>query len=354
MGEDYGHPDPERRRAQEPKVESEGTVETPQNLDDIEDFGLRRQAFDIGLTKMKEVLRGMNGYAVFAGGAMQIQGIQNEIKNFPEKPPGDLDVAVADTQTLFRIAERLTKHGAHIKGDKITTSTLDGAKILAGHFVIDIPGIDVPVEYPFEFFANTTLVPNDLIERAENDSGIRTLSLKDIKAQYSRNLSFETVVKNSTESKLEYINRQEFIDLETSALAGDVSKKKELGLILKDIGLSYKELKEVRGMVEAHKKENPDNYIDHALKNEEVVGLLSRGLKEKVEKRKANILEIKKLFHPEELNTGEINPVSPYSAEEGDAERIEPVPPYLEEEDEITRNSRSRSTCSEERWWRKR
>jgi hypothetical protein len=188
--------------------------ETVIDLDDKEQpESIRREYTDRGLELMRDVLSGIDHYAVFASTAVYLHGAEvttgtEATDKILHRAPGDMDLAMWDRRSFGQVQERisnLTRHPqvARVELDRKgqmkqmtgqSTETWGGAVILNGE-----DGQEVA--YHFEIFLNTDgkdrLVDPQMREMMTRKRGLSILSMEGLQRQYMKNLIIEHRVSDA-------------------------------------------------------------------------------------------------------------------------------------------------------------
>lgn len=145
---------------------------------------------------MREVLRGIPDYAVFASTAMYLHGKEKGIEEM-QVLPGDFDGVVPDESTLKRVRERLANvPGVEFKNEGELKPIGNDSKYLKGDIVVRVD--DQDVRYPFEFFTvSNRIIPKEVFAKQEKIAGLNVLNFEGLQNQYINNLAFESKVKKS-------------------------------------------------------------------------------------------------------------------------------------------------------------
>lgn len=188
--------------------------EAPEGVIDIEkpistenpslDPETKQQVADAGIGLMREIFRGIPDYAVFASGALYLQGKEKGIDELAVAP-GDFDAVVGSDATLNEIKKRLEMvAGVTFENDGDYIPVDQGkSKKLKGVITMEMDSADLgrrQFEFPFEVFTTGRIIDQEMLREREKVGGMNVLTLEATKRQYQRNLEFESRVKVSVDS----------------------------------------------------------------------------------------------------------------------------------------------------------
>lgn len=298
-----------RRTAQEEVAQTltPELEETKADVIDIEDPEtdpeIKRAAADAGLALMREVLRGIDGYAVFASSARYLQGQAKDIPGF-DAPPGDFDGAVWDRDTLRHIQERLANvPGVQFDRDGKWKRMGGGSEVMGGEVIMEVDTSEGrrKVNYPFEFFYGNFIVTQDVKRQRETVFGFQTLSLDGLQQQHLNNLRFENRVGANTQQVAKFLVNPEVETQLKSLLSGDKDPAAEA--MLKRLDLTQNDLQEFYRMrdhiVTTSFSESGDVLEEHISD----LAILLSGFKTKIPKRIKDIRLLRKATNLGELKS---------------------------------------------------
>lgn len=165
---------------------------------------VREKATEDMVQLMREVLRGLEKYAVFASTGLYLYGKRIDDASL-RQPPGDLDVAVEDEATLHEIMQRLRNvSGVTFDHEGIARPFHDETRVLAGKVLMSVN--DTIISYPFEFFQNSRIVNENVFRHREKIEGLNVLTLEGLKKQYINNLALETRILRAVDEVSAFLN----------------------------------------------------------------------------------------------------------------------------------------------------
>lgn len=298
-----------RRTAQEEVAQTltPELEETKVDVIDIEDPAtdpeIKRAAADAGLALMREVLRGIDGYVVFASSARYLHGKAKDIPGF-DTPPGDFDGAVWDHDTLRNIQERLSNvPGVRFDRDGKWKRMGGGAEVMGGEVIMEVDTSTgrQKVAYPFEFFYDTFIVTQDIRRQRETVSGLQTLSLDGLQQQHFNNLRFENRVGANTQQVAKFLVNPEVETQLKGILSGDKDPAAEA--MLKRLDLTQNDLQEfyrMRDHIVTTSFSKSGDVLEERISD---LAILLSGFKTKIPKRIKDIELLRKATNLGELKS---------------------------------------------------
>lgn len=173
---------------------------------------IRKIVTEQGLAIMREILRNVSDYVVFASTAMYLHGQAKNIEEFNELP-GDFDVAVSKQETLDRIRDLLINvPGIEFDNEgKYRRFPGEDAVILSGIIPIKAGTSDGEkiVEYEFEVFLNSRLIQERVMDQKKFICGFNVLTLEGLRNQVVNSLSFETKVEEASTKIVTFLLERE-------------------------------------------------------------------------------------------------------------------------------------------------
>lgn len=239
------------------------------------------------IEKFRAILSELSDYAVISSTALYLLNKKGGKKS--ERPPGDFDAAVFSEATFKEVIERLVRAGAVFKElDKATVIENSSpirampdieAEVVAGYLPVEVDG--QAIQYDFEFFYKSQVVPQELVGKTVDISGLKVLKVEALQRQYQENLRIESQVKEGVEKIAVFLNnvREQLQDPEY------------LKKVSEALSLSEKEI--VEFFVLMDKRSPDDSQETRKSDHDQMVSLLSGGFKEKVFDRLEKIFRLR-------------------------------------------------------------
>ncbi|MBI4714067.1 hypothetical protein HY771_02695 [Candidatus Uhrbacteria bacterium] len=253
---------------------------------------IKKTVADAGIKLMREVLRGIDGYVVFASTGLYLQGTARGLEDL-QIPPGDFDVVVETDKDLKLIQERLRNvPGVRFENNGKWKPMSGGAQVLSGDVLMTLKTTagEKKIRYPFEFYLDTFIADQNIIQHKDQLAGLNVLSLEGLQQQYLNNLQFESRVGKRVEEVARFLLEPE---IERMILGSFQSgeKNQDVEEIMESLSLN-------RDEIENFYKIRDEMFPSLSLSGEELEEKLSKvavvlsGYKTKLPKRLKNVQQI--------------------------------------------------------------
>ncbi len=248
----------------------------------------RREVTEKAIKIFHDILSGVKDYAVIASTALYLHGQEDKIEKLQQIIPGDFDAAVFFQAAMDKIVERLSRNKNVIffnretkelivSGNPLQTMPDREAKVLSGSVAVTIgePGQETIINYPFEFFYKTRVVPDSLRFLTVSKMGFPVLALGTaLREQYRLNFKLEGRLDVAVQKVWRFL-----VENKEDILSSEEKKKmvaKRFELKPSEIDLFFNLLTELDKV----KKTKTKDEI-----HQRIVDLLSGGFKSRAEKR---------------------------------------------------------------------
>jgi hypothetical protein len=214
----------------------------------------------VALEQMRQAIGPVRDYAVFASTAMYLNGerlVDRGEDGGKElmAPPGDFDAAVFTEDALNQIRERLSNM-PNVEFDnngRYISMVGEEARKLAGKIVLELERNNEKheVEYDFEFFYKTFIVPKELAQgRTIDRRGLKALDLEALHGQYEKNLNFESAINEGVMQVVQFIesDHEQMAKLKQEVASGELSAESER--VLDHLKVSSEDMHEAFGIQE--------------------------------------------------------------------------------------------------------
>lgn len=296
-------------------VEADAPKRIEESIIDIESEDVceedRQAATDQGLEVLRAALNHLDGYIIFASTAKYLHGKAKGIAEL-QQAPGDFDLAVFDRHKLDEIRDRLLRT-ANVEflnveptpdelsagkkylqrtdvdiGRAVTFKPFPGEQTLAlkGRIIVNIAtnAGEKNFAIPFEVFAKTNIIADDLRRYQETVGGLKTLSLEGLERQYMASLEKETRVAKQREQVRKFLDDPTVRNLLTQGIDPSATQ------VLDNLALTAREVQNYYAMNDALNQTT--NSAEHDKLAEEISKLLS-GFKTKIPSREQSLAKLK-------------------------------------------------------------
>ena len=262
----------------------------------------RQLVTDRGIATMREILKNIPDYVVFASTAMYLQGHAKDIKDL-KVLPGDFDAAVSTKQSLDHIRDLLANiPGIEFKNDgKYRQFPGEDSIVLSGiiPFRVETNGNSEEIEYEFEIFLNSRIVKKNLLHQQERLSGFNVLTLEGLKNQVLNNLLIESQLQNSATEVMKYLSSEiePFIRTELQQL-GEATQNEPVQPSNKFLTITDKLQLSPEDLINFYKEMDAYRQMYAGQDPEIATAIMSKilaGQKTKVKKREDNLRTLKDL-----------------------------------------------------------
>ncbi len=259
-------------------------VQDPKLPDEI-----KFEATTVALERFRTIVRDTDT-VVFGSTAKYLHGKSFDLQALTERPPGDFDAALPSEEALRNLCQRLLQIPDVILEDGGNITILpDGAKRLSGHLLIRIqsgsPSAQI-IRYPFEFFAHSTIVTDELRQQTTSLHGFNVLNREALEKQHLRIQERESRIDAEVERIVKKMN-----DPEKRAAAEHAQKTGDTLDWIKDLSISPDDLIRFY-VIEDQLRDNPDmpNIRRETLRAER--GEILSGIRTKLAHRNQSLQEL--------------------------------------------------------------